>query len=239
MAYWGIALSNWTTPFASGPRPRRYSGGEWKRSPRRARRIREQRVSVPTWRLLRIYLAIQRIPTSSLVCSHTKAQWRRSAPPTLRIPRPPSFTRWPLPLAADPADKTYARQLKAGEILKALYAKYPDHPGLAHTSFTPTTFPCWLHVRPRLHNTIARLLLSTPHALHMPSHTFTRLGSGRHRSMPMSPLPPPHEMQGSRAMSCTPATTWSTPICRQPRTTPPGKSWNQPFRYSPALIQPC
>ncbi len=34
--------------------------------------------------------------------------------------------------SAEPTDKTYANQLKAGEILEALWAKQPDHPGLAH-----------------------------------------------------------------------------------------------------------
>jgi hypothetical protein len=31
-----------------------------------------------------------------------------------------------------PTDKTYANQLKAAAILEPLFAKHPDHPGLAH-----------------------------------------------------------------------------------------------------------
>ena len=34
--------------------------------------------------------------------------------------------------AADPADKTYAKQLKAAEILEKLESKYPNHPGIPH-----------------------------------------------------------------------------------------------------------
>ena len=41
---------------------------------------------------------------------------------------------YPLALneAGDPADKTYARQLKAADILEKLEPKYPNHPGIPH-----------------------------------------------------------------------------------------------------------
>ena len=37
-----------------------------------------------------------------------------------------------LTASASPTDKTYANQLKAGSILEPLWAKQPNHPGLAH-----------------------------------------------------------------------------------------------------------
>src|SRR4029079_192457 len=79
--------------------------------------------------------------------------------------------------AAEPTDKTYAKQLKAGALLENLFAQYPDHPGLAHyiihTYDVPPLAPMALDAAKR-YSTIAP---SAPHALHMPSHTFTRVGA--------------------------------------------------------------
>jgi hypothetical protein len=78
--------------------------------------------------------------------------------------------------SVSPTDKTYADLLKAGAILEPLFATHPDHPGLAHYLIhsydVPTLAPraleaAWCY---------ARIAPSAPHALHMPSHTFTRLG---------------------------------------------------------------
>jgi hypothetical protein len=81
-----------------------------------------------------------------------------------------------LAASADPADKTHARQLQAGATLEALFARHPDHPGLAHYIIHAYDEP-ELAVRAaeaaRRYGDIAP---STPHALHMPSHTFTRIG---------------------------------------------------------------
>ena len=76
-----------------------------------------------------------------------------------------------------PTDKTYALQLQAAEILEPLWKKYPDHPGLAHyiihTFDVPVLAPKALTAARRY----AAIAPSSPHALHMPSHTFTRVGS--------------------------------------------------------------
>jgi len=74
-------------------------------------------------------------------------------------------------------DKTYANQLKAGAILEPLFAQYPEHPGLAHYIIhaydAPALAPKALDAARRY----AAIAPSAPHALHMPSHTFTRVGS--------------------------------------------------------------
>jgi tetratricopeptide (TPR) repeat protein len=74
-------------------------------------------------------------------------------------------------------DKTYANQLKAGALLEPLFAKYPEHPGLAHYIIhaydVPALAPKALHAARRY----AAIAPSAPHALHMPSHTFTRVGA--------------------------------------------------------------
>jgi hypothetical protein len=82
-----------------------------------------------------------------------------------------------LSMSADLNDKTYAKQLKAGAILEKLFARYPDHPGLAHYIIHSYDFP---PLAPRALNAArryAKIAPDAPHALHMPSHIFTRVGS--------------------------------------------------------------
>ena len=78
--------------------------------------------------------------------------------------------------AAPPTDKTYANQIEAGRTLEALWAKQPDHPGLAHYIIHAYDVPA-LADRARLAaQRYATIAPSAAHALHMPSHTFTRVG---------------------------------------------------------------
>lgn len=77
---------------------------------------------------------------------------------------------------ASPSDKTHARQKQAAAVLGPLAAAYPDHPGvphyLIHAYDNAELAPQGL-VAARVYSQIAP---SAPHALHMPSHIFTRLG---------------------------------------------------------------
>jgi tetratricopeptide (TPR) repeat protein len=81
-----------------------------------------------------------------------------------------------LAISADPADKTYSNQLKAGAILEGLARKYPDHPGLAHYVIHTYDFPPLASRALKAARTYSTIAPSLPHALHMPSHTFTRIG---------------------------------------------------------------
>ncbi len=77
---------------------------------------------------------------------------------------------------ASPTDRTHAQQKQAGQILEPLYARFPEHPGLAHYLIhaydSSELAPRGLEAA-RAYSQIAP---SAPHALHMPSHIFTRLG---------------------------------------------------------------
>jgi hypothetical protein len=81
-----------------------------------------------------------------------------------------------LTAAADPADKSYAKQKKAGTILKALYAKQPDHPGIIHYIIHSYDYPQLAEMAVAEARKYARIAPSSAHALHMPSHIFTRMG---------------------------------------------------------------
>jgi tetratricopeptide (TPR) repeat protein len=76
-----------------------------------------------------------------------------------------------------PTDKTYAPQLKAAGILEPLFARYPDHPGLAHYIIHAYDHPPLAERALGAARRYAAIAPSAPHALHMPSHTFTRVGS--------------------------------------------------------------
>src|ERR1022692_4866819 len=81
---------------------------------------------------------------------------------------------------ADPTDKTYAKQLKAGAILENLFAQYPNHPGLAHYIIHVYDVPPLAARAIGAAQRYSEIAPSTPHALHMPSHTFTRVGDWQH-----------------------------------------------------------
>ena len=78
--------------------------------------------------------------------------------------------------AADPADKTYVKQLKAAGILEKLEVKYPNHPGIPHYIIHSYDYPELAMRGVFAAARCARLAPSAPHALHMPSHIYSTLG---------------------------------------------------------------
>ncbi len=78
---------------------------------------------------------------------------------------------------APPTDKTYAKQLQAAGILEPLFKKMPEHPGLAHYIIHAYDTPALAERALVAARRYASLAPAVPHALHMPSHTFTRVGS--------------------------------------------------------------
>ncbi|MEO6230997.1 MAG: hypothetical protein ABJB11_03585 [Ferruginibacter sp.] len=81
-----------------------------------------------------------------------------------------------LDAAADPTDKTYIKQKKAGAILSALYPTEPNHPGIIHYIIHTYDYPGLATLALPAAKKYAQVAPSSAHALHMPSHIFTRLG---------------------------------------------------------------
>jgi hypothetical protein len=77
---------------------------------------------------------------------------------------------------APPADKTYANYRKSGAILEKIFAEQPDHPGVAHYIIHAYDFPPLAARALDAARRYAKIAPDSPHALHMPSHIFTRLG---------------------------------------------------------------
>ena len=78
-----------------------------------------------------------------------------------------------------PPDKTYARQKQAAEILNRLLPLEPEHPGIAHYMIHSFDYPALAELALPAARAYAKIAPSAPHALHMPSHIFTRLGMWR------------------------------------------------------------
>lgn len=75
-----------------------------------------------------------------------------------------------------PPDKTYARQKQAAAILNRLLPLEPEHPGIAHYMIHSFDYPDLAELALPAARAYAKIAPSAPHALHMPSHIFTRLG---------------------------------------------------------------
>jgi len=77
---------------------------------------------------------------------------------------------------APPNDETYVNQKRAGAILEPLFAEEPEHPGIAHYIIHAYDYPPLAQRALDAARRYAKIAPDSPHALHMPSHIFTRLG---------------------------------------------------------------
>jgi tetratricopeptide (TPR) repeat protein len=84
-----------------------------------------------------------------------------------------------LDATAPPTDKTYANQRKAAEILEPIFAAQPNHPGVAHYLIHSYDYPSLADRGLPAARRYGEIAPAAPHALHMPSHIFTRLGLWR------------------------------------------------------------
>lgn len=75
------------------------------------------------------------------------------------------------------ADQSYAAYLKAAGILEKLFVKYPEHPGVAHYLIHSYDAPPIAQQGLPAARRYAAIAPAAPHALHMPSHIFTRVGA--------------------------------------------------------------
>ncbi|MDB4909526.1 MAG: repeat-containing protein, partial [Gemmatimonadetes bacterium] len=177
MAYWGIALSRWSNPMAPGARPiaqlqlgRQAANAATRLSARASERERGYVRAVGQW-----YDDFEHKDQRARVIAYERSMSelviREPADTEAMI-----FHALSLIASAPPTDKTYANQLKAGGILEALWAQQPNHPGLAHYIIHSYDYPPLASKARAAAQRYASIAPSAAHALHMPSHTFTRLG---------------------------------------------------------------
>ena len=176
IAYWGISLSDWGNPFASGMKDKgqlqlgRESAARGKKVGSKTERERAYVAAVG-----KLYGDFESTPQQARLLAYRDAMEEVAA----KYPEDHEaqiFYALALAESQDPADKTYAGRLKAGAILEKLFEQEPSHPGLAHYIIHTYDVPALAGqalVAARRYSEIAP---DAPHALHMPSHTFTRLG---------------------------------------------------------------
>jgi hypothetical protein len=73
-------------------------------------------------------------------------------------------------------DETFANRLAAAKILEPLFAAQPDHPGVAHYLIHAYDKPQLAERGIPAARRYAQVAPAAPHALHMPSHIFARVG---------------------------------------------------------------
>jgi hypothetical protein len=180
MAYWGRALARWGNPMAAGNRaPTLLAQG------RAAATAAEHQATHASPRERGYIGAVSRLYDDyEHTDQHTRQVAYERAMAELVAAQPADteariFHAIALVATALPTDKTYAKQIEAGRILEALWAKQPNHPGLAHYIIHAYDVPA-LAPRARLAaQRYAAIAPSAAHAQHMPSHTFTRVGMWR------------------------------------------------------------
>jgi len=176
IAYWGIALSYWGNPFAGARSTDALRAGL-------AAVEAGRNAGSPTARE-RAYIdavaaLFENYSTASqrdriLAYERAMAEVVRGNPDDMEAK---IFHALALNQTALPNDKTYAAQLGATAILEPLFAMYPDHPGLAHYIIHAYDHPPLASRALDAARRYAAIAPSAPHALHMPSHTFTRVGA--------------------------------------------------------------
>src|SRR5258705_6769366 len=82
-----------------------------------------------------------------------------------------------LNVTASPSDKTYANQLKGAAILEPIFKRQPRHPGIAHYLIHLYDYPAIAEKGLDSAKRYSAIAPAAPHAQHMPSHIFTRVGA--------------------------------------------------------------
>jgi hypothetical protein len=175
MAHWGLAVNAWGNPFAGGPSGENLRTGA-------AEAARAAALGAPTARergFLAAAAALYRdhdsvpAPTRLRAYSDTLARMHRdhAADPEVAL-----YYALSLVATASPTDTTLTRQKQAAAILNPLFVRYPNHPGLAHYIIHANDSPRLANLGLDAARRYATIAPDAPHAQHMPSHIFIRLG---------------------------------------------------------------
>ena len=176
IAYWGIALSYWSNPFATGLKDRtQLLSGRQNADRGKALSAKTEREQAYIAAVGKLYADFENTPQRLRLLGYRDAM-RDLAGKYPEDHEAQIFYALSLAASEDLSDKTYASRLEAGAILEKLFEAEPNHPGLAHYIIHTYDVPVLADralVAARRYSVIAP---DAPHALHMPSHTFTRTG---------------------------------------------------------------
>ena len=174
IAYWGIALSLLYNPH-SPPTAANLPLGLAALQKGKALAAKTQRERDYVDALLVLYTDYDKVDHGTRVQAYLKAMEQLAQ----RYPDDDEaqiYYALTLNVAASPADKTYANQLKGAAILEAIFKRQPLHPGVAHYLIHLYDYPTIAEKGLDAARRYAKIAPAAPHAQHMPSHIFTRLG---------------------------------------------------------------
>ncbi len=198
MAYWGVAMS-WWYPLWEPPGANALQQGT---------AAVEKAVSIggKTERERDYIAAIQAFYKDADTVNHrTRALAYEAAMERVYVKYPDDregaiFYALALDATALPTDKSYAKQLKAGAILEKIFGEQPEHPGIAHYVIHSYDYPPLASRALDASRRYAKIAPSAAHALHMPSHIFTRLSlweeSAQSNADSVTAAKPDGDMQG-------------------------------------------
>jgi len=175
MAYWGIAISQRPNPLVAPFAPEVMRKGWEAIEAGRAAGAKTQREKDWIESLAVFFKDYDKVDLRTRTSAYETAMAQLSA----RYPDDDEaaiFYALALNEAVDLNDKTFAKQLKAAAILQGLEAKRPNHPGIPHYIIHSYDFAAICQQGLPAARRYAGLAPSAPHALHMPSHTFSMLG---------------------------------------------------------------
>jgi tetratricopeptide (TPR) repeat protein len=174
IAYWGIALSMLDNPHNPPPPPNLPLGlAAIQKAKAVGAKTQRERDFIDA--LLVFYTDYDKIPHAARVQAYLKAIEAVAQ----RYPKDDEaqlFYGITLNVAASPNDKTYANQLKGAAILEDVFKRQPRHPGVAHYLIHLYDTPALAEKGIDAARRYSEIAPSAPHAQHMPSHIFTRVG---------------------------------------------------------------
>jgi tetratricopeptide (TPR) repeat protein len=174
IAYWGIALSLLNNPHNAPPAANLPLGlAAIQKGKAVGAKTQRERDFIDA--LLVFYTDYDKIAHSARVQSYLKAMEGVAQ----RYPQDDEaqmFYAITLNVAASPNDKTYSNQLKGAAILEAIFKRQPQHPGVAHYLIHLYDTPALAEKGIAAARRYAEIAPAAPHAQHMPSHIFTRVG---------------------------------------------------------------
>jgi hypothetical protein len=174
MAYWGVAMSLYH-PVWAPPTPGDLNKG-------RTAVEKAQSIGAKTQRERDYIAAIDTFyKDSDRVAHRDRALAWRNAMQQLSARYPDDreaaiFFALALIGTAPATDKSYSSQKQAAQILNSILPAQPDHPGIAHYMIHSYDSPQLAILALPAARNYAKIAPAAPHALHMPSHIFTRLG---------------------------------------------------------------
>jgi len=174
IAYWGIALSLLSNPHGAIPAPNLAPGlAAIEKAKLIGAKTERERDYVDALSVM--YVDYDKVPQQQRVQSYLKKMEALAA----KYPDDDEaqiFYAITLNVAASPADKTYANQLKGAAILEPIWQRQPQHPGVAHYLIHLYDYPPIAARGLTAALRYSKIAPNAPHAQHMPSHIFTRVG---------------------------------------------------------------